>query len=81
MLTISLRLSTSGGWNVCQEGVALFSDMPLKQAAGLAMVVASEEQQRLLGPTCVEMPGTRGKIVLARYAQLEAGRPRHSGMP
>jgi len=78
MLTISLRPSASGDWSVCQDGVALFSDLPLKQAIGLARVLASDEHQRRRGPTCVDMPGTRGQIVLVRYAHLDAGRASHA---
>ena len=74
MLTISLKPSASGHWIVCQEGMALFSDLPLGHAIKLAKVLASDEHQRLRGPTCVAMPGTQGQIVLARYTQLDVGR-------
>ena len=74
MLTISLKPSASGDWIVCQEGMPLFSNLPLGQAIKLAKVVASDDHQRLRGPTCVDMPGTRGQIVLARYTQLDVDR-------
>lgn len=78
MLTISLKPSACGDWIVCHEGMALFGDLPLEQAIKLARVVASDEHQRVRGPTCVDMPGTQGQIVLARYSQLDVGRTNQS---
>ena len=74
MQTILLMPLASGDWDVCQEGTALFNDLPLGQAVWLARVVAGDEHQRRHGPTCVAMPGTRGQVVPARHAQLDPDR-------
>jgi hypothetical protein len=73
MLTISLRCS-GYGWSVCRRGVTLFSQLPLQQAIELARVVARDEHLRSHQSTRVEMAGTHGRVVLARFAAADAGR-------
>ncbi len=74
MLTISIRPSPCGNWNVCQHGLALFSDLPLEQAIRLAREVAHGQHQQLRRPVCVDLPETNKLPALARYAPVDDSR-------
>ncbi|HWX66466.1 MAG TPA: hypothetical protein VNZ27_08595 [Rhodanobacter sp.] len=67
MVTISLKQSAAGDWQVCRCRITLFSDLQLGPAIKLAREMARDEHQRLRRQVCVEMPGTVSTIVLARY--------------
>jgi hypothetical protein len=68
MLTIALKLSASGSWNVCHSRTTIFSDLRLGPAITLAKVIARDEHLRSGRHICVEMPGSVSTIVLARYS-------------
>jgi hypothetical protein len=68
MVTISLKQTEAGSWNVCRCRITLFSDLQLGAAIKLAREMARDEYQRLGRQVCVEMPGPISAIVLARYA-------------
>jgi hypothetical protein len=52
MVTISLRPSPAGDWNIRRCGVTLFNDLSLVQAIRLARYVARDEYLRLRRHAC-----------------------------
>jgi len=67
MVTISLKQSAAGGWNVCRSDIVLFSDLQLGSAITLAREMARDEHRRFGCHIRVEMPGPASTIVLAHY--------------
>ncbi len=78
MLTVSIRPSPGIGWNVCQQGQALFSDLPLEQAIRLAREVARDQHHRLRRPICVDMSCTNKLVVSARCAPIDGSHASHA---